>query len=178
MQRQEGGLWGRGQPPKQVGGCWGYKERPEPSRETFISQDHVFKSRRLLHHARNKMRPPYLSTRYSLHGLSSITGQSLVCIVGSVNYTSLEPGLFYSGLSWASLTCQMVKYVKWAQAKICIKYRKHWKIYVIFQLSGQIRLLLGSTKTAEQKLKYATFEGGFFNFSWATNKFKIYLKTL
>ena len=120
MQRQEGGLWGRGQPPKQVGGCWGYEERPEPSRETFISQDHVFKSRRLLHHARNKMRPPYLSTRYSLHGLSSITGQSLVCIVGSVNYTSLEPGLFYSGLSWASLTCQMVKYVIWAQGKFSV----------------------------------------------------------
>jgi hypothetical protein len=26
---------------------------------------------------------------------------------------------------------------------------------------------LGSTKTAKQKLKYATFEGGFFNFSGA-----------
>ena len=26
---------------------------------------------------------------------------------------------------------------------------------------------IGSTETAEQKLKYATFEGGFFNFSGA-----------
>ena len=30
---------------------------------------------------------------------------------------------------------------------------------------------LGSTKTAEQKLKYATFEGNFFNFSGAKKKF-------
>ena len=32
---------------------------------------------------------------------------------------------------------------------------------------------LGSTETAEQKLKYATFEGGFFNFSGA-KKSKIF----
>ena len=31
---------------------------------------------------------------------------------------------------------------------------------------------LGSTKTAEQKLKYATFEASFFMFSWAKNDFK------
>ena len=31
---------------------------------------------------------------------------------------------------------------------------------------------LGSTKTAEQKLKYATFEASFFMFSWAKNHFK------
>ena len=30
---------------------------------------------------------------------------------------------------------------------------------------------LGSTKTAEQKLKYATFEASFFMFSWAKNDF-------
>ena len=29
----------------------------------------------------------------------------------------------------------------------------------------------GSTKTAEQKLKYATFDGGFFNFSGAKKSF-------
>ena len=34
---------------------------------------------------------------------------------------------------------------------------------------------LGSTKSAEQKLKYATFEGGFFNFSGA-KKALIFLK--
>ena len=47
----------------------------------------------------------------------------------------------------------------------CIKYRKHWKSYVSFQ-----RADLGSAKTAKQKLKYATFEGGFFNFSVAKKK--------
>ena len=29
--------------------------------------------------------------------------------------------------------------------------------------------VFGNTETAVQKLKYATFEGGFFNFSWAKN---------
>ena len=118
MQRQEGGLWGRGQPPKQVGGCWGHEERPEPSRETFISQDHVFKSRRLLHHARNKMRPPYLSTRYSLHGLSSITGQSLVCIVGSVNYTSLEPWVFSIADSFGKFDLTTGKNMKYGSGQV------------------------------------------------------------
>ena len=37
---------------------------------------------------------------------------------------------------------------------------------------------LGSTKTAEQKLKYATFEGGFFNFSGAKKSFEFFLKIL
>ena len=32
---------------------------------------------------------------------------------------------------------------------------------------------LGSTETAEQKLKYATFEGGFFNFSGAKKNFNL-----
>ena len=37
---------------------------------------------------------------------------------------------------------------------------------------------LGSTETAKQKLKYATFDRGFFNLSWAKNIFKICLKKL
>ena len=110
MQWQEGGLWGRGQPPKQVGGCWGYKERPEPSRETFISQDHVFKSRRLLHHARNKMRPPYLSTRYrqpprpQQHNRTEPSMYSRECQL----YIT---GLFYIGLSWSKFHLQTGKNV-------------------------------------------------------------------
>ena len=36
-----------------------------------------------------------------------------------------------------------------------------------FQRVWADRADLGSTKTAEQKLKYATFEGGFFKFSGA-----------
>ena len=35
---------------------------------------------------------------------------------------------------------------------------------------------LGSTKTAEQKLKYATFEVIFFMFSWSKKLFEIYKK--
>ena len=35
---------------------------------------------------------------------------------------------------------------------------------------------LGSTKTAEQKLKYATFEVIFFMFSWEKNDFRKVLK--
>ena len=44
-----------------------------------------------------------------------------------------------------------------------------------FQRVWADRADLGSTKTAEQKLKYATFEGGFFNFSGA-KKVLIFLK--
>ena len=33
---------------------------------------------------------------------------------------------------------------------------------------------LGRTKTAEQKLKYATFEASFFMFSWAKNYLKFF----
>jgi hypothetical protein len=33
---------------------------------------------------------------------------------------------------------------------------------------------LGSTKTAEQKLKYATFEAIFFMFSWAKKDFYLF----
>ena len=35
---------------------------------------------------------------------------------------------------------------------------------------------LGSTKTAKQKLKYATFEASFFMFSWAKNDLNFFLK--
>ena len=33
---------------------------------------------------------------------------------------------------------------------------------------------LDSTKTAEQNLKYATYEGGFFNFSGAKKSFRFF----
>jgi hypothetical protein len=33
--------------------------------------------------------------------------------------------------------------------------------------------LLGSTETAWQKLKYAIFEGGVFNFSWEKKRFLV-----
>ena len=35
---------------------------------------------------------------------------------------------------------------------------------------------LGSAKTAKLKLKYANFEGGFFNFSGANKKFNLFKK--
>ena len=48
---------------------------------------------------------------------------------------------------------------KLLQAKICTKYRKHWKNYVSFQLSGQTWSFLAVLKTKSIKLKNATFEG-------------------
>ena len=35
---------------------------------------------------------------------------------------------------------------------------------------------MGTTKTAKQKLKYATFEGVFFNFSGAEKSFNVFKK--
>ena len=40
------------------------------------------------------------------------------------------------------------------------------------------RAVLGSTETAEQKLKYATFEDGFFNFSGAKKRFQFFFKDI
>jgi len=52
--------------------------------------------------------------------------------------------------------------------------KKLWKFSTVWA----DRADLGSTKTAEQKLKYATFEGGFFNFSGAKKSFNFVLKIL
>ena len=45
----------------------------------------------------------------------------------------------------------------WCLPKICIKYRKHWKKLCGFLTVWADRAYLGSSKTAKQKPKYATF---------------------
>ena len=58
------------------------------------------------------------------------------------------------------------------EAKICIKYiQETLKKLCGFSTVCADRADLGSTKTSEQKLKYATFEASFFMFSWAKNDF-------
>ena len=48
-------------------------------------------------------------------------------------------------------------YQVWETLKMLCEFSTVWADLAVF----------GSTETAEQKLKYATFELGFFNFSWA-----------
>ena len=59
-----------------------------------------------------------------------------------------------------------------SHTKICTKYRKQWKSYVSFQLSWRTGTLLAVLKIFAILLKYRTFEGAFFVFSW-TNKVQI-----
>ena len=49
--------------------------------------------------------------------------------------------------------------------RFCNKYRKHWKSYVGFQLSGQFWKSLAVMKISAIMLKYPTFEDFFFIFS-------------